>query len=70
MKFKLKGLFPAVTPYRLAMAALAISLITPILWGVSGFHRPRKYPKFCRAGYRACCGKPGRSPYSPRGSRL
>lgn len=34
MKLKLKGLFPAVTPYRLAMVALAISLITPIVWGI------------------------------------
>lgn len=31
---KFKGLFPAVTASRLAMVAMAVSLLTPIAWAV------------------------------------
>lgn len=31
---KVKGWFPAVTAWRLAMVAMAISLLTPIVWAI------------------------------------
>jgi len=31
---KLKGVFPAVTAWRLAMVAMAVSLLTPIGWAI------------------------------------